>query len=167
MSRMKRGLKVALIFYAVMSLVAALLVIDFFNDVRDKGAFIENYGKYSPRVCFNTKWTCAERDIYFYSDAEGMTRGVVNIDKGPKYFNITFRTDTNDGASGYVIISQINALTYEKNLGIMISAKIDFYEDRCVMTYCEDEKNFWGPCEEEVTLTFWKEELGEPFRYAN
>ena len=169
MSKLKRVLRAFLIILGVLVLSLVLLGILLVHNARDWDAFLERYHQYSPKVCYNTKWTCAERDIYFYSDADGMTLGVVNTGAEPKYFDITFRTDTHDGLSGYADISEIKGLAYDAGTRLfMISAGVEYYEDRCVISYVEDRDQFWGPCEEgEVVLTFWKEELGEPFRYAN
>ena len=169
MNKMKHFLKAVLIFFALLVVSLVLLYINLYNHAREREAFLSNYFQYSPEVCPNTKWICAERDIYFYSDADGMTLGVVNTGAEPKYFDITFRINTHDGLRGYADISEIKGLAYDAGTRLfMISAGVEYYEDRCVIYYVEDRDQFWGPCEEgEVVLTFWKEELGEPFRYAN
>ena len=167
MNKMKHFLKAVLIFFALLVVSLVLLYINLYNHAREREAFLSNYFQYSPEVCPNTKWICAERDIYFFSDEDGKALGVINIGAEPRYFKITFRTEVNDGLCGFAAISKIKELAYgTKNLGVMISAGVEYYEDRCVISYVEDRDQFWGPCEE-VVLTFWKEELGEPFHYPD
>ena len=136
--------------------------------IQEKANYLEKYRTISPESCPNTKWICVEKNIYFFSDENGLTLGVANVGSNSVYFDIHFSPDQFGPNASNVEVAEISSLSYSAGIAMhRFYGHADFYDDRCVI-FCQtsgDEASFWGLEDENATLTFIKEDISKAVKY--